>query len=99
MATQVEPVAAPVERPALEKAPAFPRLVSLDAFRGFEQHEGDLKRGLGRAPLPEALVRKYPNAGRPDFTTAWWKSYETPHSHGEGIHCPNRDRTFIDQHT
>jgi integron integrase len=29
-----------------------------------EQHEADLKGGLGRAPLPEALVRKYPNADR-----------------------------------
>ncbi len=29
-----------------------------------EQHEGDLKRGLGRVPLPDALVRKYPNADR-----------------------------------
>ncbi len=28
------------------------------------QHETDLKRGLGRAPLPDALVRKYPNADR-----------------------------------
>jgi len=29
-----------------------------------QQHEADLKGGLGRAPLPEALVRKYPNADR-----------------------------------
>jgi len=29
-----------------------------------EQHEADSKGGLGRAPLPEALVRKYPNADR-----------------------------------
>ena len=29
-----------------------------------EQHAADLKRGLGRAPLPGALVRKYPNADR-----------------------------------
>lgn len=29
-----------------------------------EQHETDLKRGLGRAPLPNALIRKYPNADR-----------------------------------
>jgi integron integrase len=27
-----------------------------------EQHEADLALGLGRAPLPDALVRKYPNA-------------------------------------
>jgi len=29
-----------------------------------EQHKADLEGGLGRAPLPEALVRKYPNADR-----------------------------------
>jgi len=29
-----------------------------------EQHEADLKGELGRAPLPDALVRKYPNADR-----------------------------------
>ena len=29
-----------------------------------EQHEADLGLGLGRAPLPDALVRKYPNADR-----------------------------------
>jgi integrase len=29
-----------------------------------EQHEADLKAGLGRAPLPDALLRKYPNADR-----------------------------------
>ncbi|MBI4728052.1 MAG: integron integrase [Acidobacteria bacterium] len=28
------------------------------------QHEADLARGLGRAPLPGALARKYPNADR-----------------------------------
>jgi integron integrase len=29
-----------------------------------EQHQVDLKAGLGRTPLPEALARKYPNADR-----------------------------------
>ncbi len=29
-----------------------------------QQHEKDLARGLGRAPLPDALARKYPNADR-----------------------------------
>jgi len=29
-----------------------------------QQHEADLKVGLGEAPLPDALARKYPNAGR-----------------------------------
>lgn len=28
------------------------------------QHEGDLKKGLGRVSLPNALDRKYPNAGK-----------------------------------
>jgi len=27
-------------------------------------HEDDLRRGLGRAPLPDAVARKYPNADR-----------------------------------
>ena len=29
-----------------------------------QQHEADLQAGLGRAPLPDALTRKYPNAAR-----------------------------------
>ncbi len=29
-----------------------------------QQHEADLKNGLGQVPLPDALGRKYPNAGR-----------------------------------
>ena len=29
-----------------------------------EQHEADSQAGLGRAPLPNALIRKYPNAAR-----------------------------------
>ena len=29
-----------------------------------EQHETDLQMGLGRTPLPNALIRKYPNADR-----------------------------------
>jgi len=28
------------------------------------QHEADLRVGLGQAPLPDALARKYPSAGR-----------------------------------
>jgi len=36
-----------------------------DHLRGVrEQHEADLKNGLGQAPLPDALARKYPNANR-----------------------------------
>ena len=33
-----------------------------------EQHAADLRAGLGRAPLPFALQRKYPQAG---LTWAW----------------------------
>jgi len=32
--------------------------------RSRQQHETDLKSGLGQAPLPDALSRKYPKAGR-----------------------------------
>ena len=31
---------------------------------GRQQHQADLQAGLGRAPLPGALVRKYSNAHR-----------------------------------
>jgi len=34
----------------------------LDMIR--RQHERDLERGLGRVALPNALERKYPNAGK-----------------------------------
>lgn len=34
----------------------------LDAVRAL--HAADLRKGLGRAPLPDALIRKYPNADR-----------------------------------
>lgn len=36
----------------------------------FEQHRADLGRGLGRVPLPGALVRKYPTADR-DWPWQW----------------------------
>ena len=35
-----------------------------------EQHETVLKHGLGRVPLPDALVRKYPNADR-EWSWQW----------------------------
>src|SRR5207244_12561374 len=38
-------------------------------------HEADLRRGLGRAPLPDALGRKYPNADR-----SWAWQYVFPAS-------------------
>lgn len=39
-----------------------PLLRHLQAVR--RQHEEDLRKGLGRVALPNALERKYPNAGR-----------------------------------
>jgi len=35
-----------------------------DHLRQVREHDADLRRGLGRAPLPDALTRKYPNADR-----------------------------------
>jgi len=44
-------------------APDVPHQPLQDHLRAVrEQHEADLAPGLGRAPLPDALVRKYPNA-------------------------------------
>ena len=39
------------------------------------RHEDDLRQGLGRAPLPGALARKYPNADR-----QWGWQYAFPAS-------------------
>jgi integrase len=36
----------------------------------FDQHQADLREGLGRVPLPNALARKYPNADR-DWPWQW----------------------------
>ena len=45
--------------------PGVPHQPLQDHLRGVrEQHEADLARGLGRAPLPDGLVRRYPNAER-----------------------------------
>jgi integrase len=44
-------------------------------------HEDDLRRGLGRAPLPDAVARKYPSADR---QRAW--QYVFPAS----SHCTDR---------
>ena len=35
-----------------------------------QQHEADLEKGLGQAPLPHALASKYPNANR-DWGWQW----------------------------
>jgi integron integrase len=39
-----------------------PLLTHLEGVR--RQHEGDVQKGLGRVALPDALERKYPNAGK-----------------------------------
>jgi len=46
----------------LPSAVREPLRAHLDKVR--QQHVGDLARGLGRAPLPDALARKYPTADR-----------------------------------
>jgi integrase len=40
----------------------------LDRVR--QQHQSDIDKGFGRAPLPDALVRKYPNTDRQWATEA-----------------------------
>ena len=54
-----------------------------------EQHEADLKRGLGQVPLPDALVRKYPNADR-----KWGWQWVFPAS----SHCPDRSTGLRHRH-
>jgi hypothetical protein len=46
----------------LPAAAREPPRAHLDQVR--RRHERDLSRGLGRAPLPDALARKYPAADR-----------------------------------
>jgi integron integrase len=50
-----------------DRVTMLPALVSSKLSRHLErvrwQHQSDLERGLGRVPLPDALERKYPNAG------------------------------------
>ncbi len=49
--------------------PACAKQLLAEHLRQVRQlHEEDLRRGLGRAPLPDALQRKYPNA---DHEWAW----------------------------
>ncbi|HEY7320586.1 MAG TPA: tyrosine-type recombinase/integrase [Candidatus Binatia bacterium] len=45
--------------PAAAKEPLLRHLQAMKS-----QHEEDLKEGLGRVSLPDALERKYPNAGK-----------------------------------
>jgi len=47
----------------------------IESNRG--QHQEDIKKGLGRVALPNALDRKYPNAGR-EWTWQW--VFPAPHS-------------------
>ena len=55
------------------------------------QHEGDLRQGLGRAPLPGALARKYPNADR-----QWGWQYVFPaSSHYTDRHTGVRHRHHL----
>ena len=46
----------------LPAAAKDPLLRHLQAVK--RQHEEDLRQGLGRVSLPDALERKYPNAGK-----------------------------------
>ena len=43
---------------------ALPQPLQERLRRVRQQHEEDLRAGLGEAPLPDALARKYPNAAR-----------------------------------
>jgi integron integrase len=51
--------------PAVLKEPLRAHLLTVR-----EQHDADLKRRLGRVPMPGALARKYPNADR-DWAWQW----------------------------
>jgi integron integrase len=54
-------------------------------------HENDLRSGLGRAPLPEALARKYPNAA-----SEWGWQYAFPaSSHYTDRHTGVRHRHHL----
>lgn len=53
----------------LPSAVREPLRAHLDKVR--QQHAGDLARGLGRAPLPDALARKYLTADR-EWTWQWF---------------------------
>jgi site-specific recombinase XerD len=54
-----------------ERLPDVLRQLLQDHLRHVrEQHEADLKGGLGRVRLPDALVRKYPNA-EPQWGWQW----------------------------
>ena len=56
-----------------------------------QQHEDDLRQGLGRAPLPDALARKYPNADR-----QWGWQYVFPaSSHYTDRHSGVRHRHHL----
>ena len=50
--------------PDLKGLPHLSSINRGDTRRIVQQHEEDLKRGLGRVALPNALERKYPNAGK-----------------------------------
>lgn len=56
-----------------------PLLQHLQAVK--RQHDDDLKRGLGRVSLPNALDRKYPNAGK---ERGWYRVFPA------SSHCIDR---------
>jgi integron integrase len=72
--------------------PASSKQLLLDHLtRVRRQHESDLRQGLGRAPLPDALARKYPNADR-----QWGWQYVFPaSSHYTDRHTGVRHRHHL----
>jgi integron integrase len=46
------------------------------------QHQEDIEKGLGRVALPNALERKYPNAGR---EWAWQWIFPAPHHYADRV--------------
>src|SRR4030095_7838338 len=62
--------------PAVIKEPLFKQIKA-----NRSQHQEDLRKGFGRVALPNALERKYPNAGR-DW--AWQWVFSAPQ------HCTDR---------
>jgi integron integrase len=63
--------------PATVKEPLWKRLEAVK-----RQHDEDLKKGLGRVVLPNALERKYPNAGK---EWAWQWVFPAPKHYTDRI--------------
>jgi integron integrase len=64
----------------------LPTAIKDSLFRHIEanrcQHQDDIKKGLGRVALPNALERKYPNAGR---EWAWQWVFPAPHHYTDRV--------------